>query len=144
MARIIQPFYSVNSLLITHSTSNTLIYAVMPSCTKNEIKEFLQPTADSLEILNFFQCMFMLPAGLTVAYRGALSFKQIVCNQLSGKSFCLSVSLYCEWPSLARIIQPFYSVNSLLITHSTSNTLIYAVMPSCTKNEIKKFLQVAL
>ena len=43
-----------------------------------------------------------------------------------------------EWPSLARIIQPFYSVNSLLITHSTSNTLIYAVMPSCTKNEIKR------
>ena len=27
-------------------------------------------------------------------------------------------SQYCEWPLLARITQPFYSANSLLITHS--------------------------
>jgi hypothetical protein len=27
----------------------------------------------------------------------------------------------CEWPSLARITQPFYSVNSLLISHSSKS-----------------------
>ena len=33
-------------------------------------------------------------------------------------------SKYFEWPSLAKITQPFYSINSLLITHSRCATEI--------------------
>ena len=37
-------------------------------------------------------------------------------------------SQYCEWPSLARITQTFYSINSLLITHSSIDLFVFFYM----------------